>query len=345
MENYKSLNLPQGIVIALIILCSAFGVGLLWPVNSKVTDAQTKQTLDTKDLAAKTETQQRMEKFKASMLTSWQEQAKAKGMSYELPSHYRGATIEQAKLSPTQKVIALTFDDGPWPKSTAQILDILKANNIKATFFEIGQNLKNYPELGKRVVAEGHVIGNHTWHHWYHYLNPQAAAFEIESTTDLIYQTTGVKTNLFRPPGGIMRNGVVEYAKNKKYAIVMWSADSVDYSRPSVPRLIHNIMKETKPGGIVLMHDGGGNRSHTVEALPEVIKDLRNQGYSFVTIPELLELQDKDQKLITAKKHLPAKVQNIPTAKPQVPSPDQSTPTLTPQVQEQAPITPAANSQ
>jgi chitin deacetylase len=99
-----------------------------------------------------------------------------------------------------------------------------------------------------------------------------------------------------------MHNGVADYARNKKYAIIMWSADSVDYSRPPVARLIHNVMKEVKPGGIVLMHDGGGNRSHTVEALPQIISNLRKQGYRFVTIPELLEQQDKDQNAMTAKK-------------------------------------------
>ncbi|GEM_PF-264422 len=327
MENHKSLIWPQAIVVAILALCGAFGIGLLLPVNPKMSEAQTKQALDSKDLTAKTGTQQRIEKFKAMMLTSWQEQAKAKGISYNLPSHYQGATIEQAKLSPGQKVIALTFDDGPWPKSTAQILDILKENNIKATFFQIGQNLKNYPDLSKRVVAEGHVLGNHTWHHWYHYLNPQAAAFEIESTTNLIYQTTGVKTNLFRPPGGVMRNGVVDYAKHKNYAIIMWSDDSVDYSRPSVAKLVRTVMKEAKPGGIILMHDGGGNRSHTVEALPEIISNLRKQGYSFVTIPELLELQDKDQALAAAKKQVQNKDQNTTTDKKPTQSPDQNTTT------------------
>ena len=330
MENHKSLIWPQGILVALVALCSTFGIGLMLPISPKTSEAQTKQTIDLKDKAAETETQQRIEKLKAAMLTTWQQEAKIKGLSYAVPSRFLGATIDEAQLSPAQKVIALTFDDGPWPESTKQVLDILKKENIKATFFEIGQNLKLYPDLGKRVVSEGHVLGNHTWHHWYHYLNPQAAAFEIESTSNLIYQTTGVKTNLFRPPGGILRNGVYDYAKNKKYAVIMWSADSIDYSRPPVPRLIHNIMRESKPGGIVLMHDGGGNRSHTVEALPQIISTFRKQGYSFVTIPELLEMQekedvatakkqppDKDQDVTTAKKHSPAQNQNATTAKKQ----------------------------
>ncbi|MBC1242278.1 polysaccharide deacetylase family protein, partial [Nostoc sp. 2RC] len=145
------------------------------------------------------------------------------------------------------------------------VLDILKQNNIKATFFVVGQNVKNYPDLLRRVAAEGHAIGNHTWHHWYHFMNPQVAAYEVNNTTNLIYQTTGVKTDLFRPPGGMMNNGLVSYAKNNKYAVIIWSSDSMDYSRPSVPKLINNVFRLAKPGGIVLMHDGGGNRTQTIQ--------------------------------------------------------------------------------
>lgn len=303
MENHKSFAWPQGILLALAALCGSMSLGLILPINPNALQAQTKQTENLNNTAAKTQTEQSVEKLKAAMLTTWQQEAKAKGFAYAVPSRFQGATIMEAKLSKPEKVVALTFDDGPWAGNTIKVLDILKKNNIKGTFFVIGQNLQEHPEFAKRVVTEGHAIGNHTWHHWYHYMNPQAAAFEIDRTTDLIYQVTGVRTNLFRPPGGIMTNGVVSYAKNKKYAIVMWSADSIDYSRPGVPRLIHNIMREAKPGGIVLMHDGGGNRSHTVEALPEIISIFRKQGYKFVTVPELLELQDKeDQKAIASKK-------------------------------------------
>lgn len=133
-------------------------------------------------------------------------------------------------------------------------------------------------------------------------MSPQAAAYEIDRTEDIIFKTTGLKTNLFRPPGGVMHNGVVDYARNSKYAIILWSSDSVDYSRPDVPKLIDNVFREAKPGGIVLMHDGGGNRSRTVQALPEIIANFRNQGYRFVTIPELLQIQDKNQKFIVNKK-------------------------------------------
>lgn len=302
METNKSYVWSHGILIALVGFCASLSIGLVMPINPNASEAQTKEATNVKDTAAKVGTQQRIEKFKAAMLTTWQQEANVKGLSHAVPSRFQGAIINHAKLTKGEKVIALTFDDGPWAESTAQILDILKKNNIKATFFVVGQMLKTYPELGKRIAFEGHVLGNHTWHHWYHYFNPQAAAFEIDNTSNLIYQTTGVKTTLFRPPGGIMHNGVADYARNKKYAIVMWSADSVDYSRPGVPRLIRNVTKQSKPGGIVLMHDGGGNRSDTVEALPQIISHFRKQGYRFVTIPELLQMEDQELQLAAAKK-------------------------------------------
>ena len=302
MENNKSFLWPQGMLIALLALSASLSIGLMMLVKPNASEAQNQQSTNLNNIAAKAGTQRRIEGLKMMMLTTWQQEAKVKGFSHDVPSRFRGATIESAKLSQGQKVIALTFDDGPWPETTAQVLDILKENNIKGTFFVVGQNVKNYPDLVKRVVAEGHTIANHTWHHWYHFMNPQTAAYEIDNTTNLIYQTTGVKTNLFRPPGGMMHNGVAAYARSNKYAIIMWSSDSVDYSRPSVSKLINNVFRQAKPGGIVLMHDGGGNRSQTVQALPQIITNFRKQGYSFVTIPELLEMQDKDQKLIANKK-------------------------------------------
>lgn len=302
MENSKSFFWSQGIIIALLALASSLSLGLMMPINPKASEVKSDISINSNSELPRIETTQRIEQLKSAMLGTWQQQAKAKGLAYNVPERFQGVTIAEAKLSQGQKVIALTFDDGPWPTSTANVLDILKKNNIKATFFVVGQMLKNHPDLGVRIVTEGHVIANHTWTHRYHFMNPQVAAYEVESTSDLIFQTTGVKTTLFRPPGGIMNNGVAAYARNQKYTIVMWSADSVDYSNPGLPRLISNVTRASKPGGIVLLHDGGGNRSRTVQALPQIISHFKKQGYSFVTVPELLEMQNKDQKLMTAKK-------------------------------------------
>jgi peptidoglycan-N-acetylglucosamine deacetylase len=292
VENNRSFFGIQGILIAILGVTGSLSIAFMILFKTNTSDAQIKNvSVKNKDIAANVKTQQQLEEFKTEMLTSWQQVAQAKGFSTDVPSKFQGMVINAAKLPPEKKVIALTFDDGPWPNSTAQVLDILKKNNIKSTFFVVGQNVKNYPDLAKRVVTDGHVIANHTWHHWYHHMNAQTAAYEVANTTDIIYKTTGVKTSLFRPPGGNMRNGVAAYAKSNKYAVIMWSSDSIDYSRPGVPRLINNIFREAKPGGIVLMHDGGGDRAHTVKALPEIISRFRKQGYEFVTVPELLEME------------------------------------------------------
>ena len=302
MDDNKSFFGLQKILVTLLVLSGSVSVSTMMLIKSSSSNAQSTENINVNNQPSKVGIQQQIEELKATMLKSWQQQVQTKSFSYTVPLRFQGAIVDAAKLAPEQKVIALTFDDGPWPESTGQVLDILKKNQIKGTFFLIGQNVKNYPGLVKREIAEGHVIGNHTWHHWYQFLNPQAAAYEIDHTADLIYQVTGIKTNLFRPPGGIMHNGVASYARNSKYAIIRWSSDSVDYSHPAVPKLINNVFRKAKPGGIVLMHDGGGNRSKTVQALPEIIANFRKQGYRFVTIPELLEMQDKDQKLTANKK-------------------------------------------
>lgn len=220
----------------------------------------------------------------------------------EVPKPFQGTIIYQAKLKANEKVIALTFDDGPSPKNTAQILEILKKNNIKATFFMVGQMVKYFPQVAKQVAADGHVIGNHTWHHWYFQMDGATASSEIDRTADIIYKTTGEKTTLFRPPGGFLNNGLAQYAKNEKYAVMMWSEQSGDAERrsPQVPGLVTNVLKQAKPGAIVLLHDGGGNRSKSVKALPEMIAGLKAQGYRFVTIPQLLEMQAQEQSAVTA---------------------------------------------
>ena len=219
-----------------------------------------------------------------------------------IPKPFEGTIVYQAKLKANEKVIALTFDDGPSPKNTAQILEILKKNNIKATFFMVGQMVKYFPQVAKQVAADGHVIGNHTWHHWYFQMDGATASSEIDRTADIIYKTTGEKTTLFRPPGGFLNNGLAQYAKNEKYAVMMWSEQSGDAERrsPQVPMLVKNVLKQAKPGAIVLLHDGGGNRSKSVKALPEMIAGLKAQGYRFVTIPQLLEIQAQEQSVVTA---------------------------------------------
>jgi len=216
--------------------------------------------------------------------------------TFAVAQRFQGNIIRQVNLKSEKKVIALTFDDGPWPNTTPQVLNILKENNIKATFFLIGRNLKNFPQIGQQVVIQGHAIGNHTWHHWRHPMSEFTAASEIKDTAAFIYETTGVKTSLFRPPNGFLHNGLADYARKQKDVVVLWSIDSGDWHRRrvSVEGLVNKVLKEAKPGAIVLMHDGGGDRSKTVLALPQIIGQLTQLGYQFVTVPELLQMQDQE---------------------------------------------------
>lgn len=216
--------------------------------------------------------------------------------SFSVPQEFRGRIVRKVNPISDKKVIALTFDDGPSPNSTPQILDILKKHKIKATFFLIGNNLKNFPELGQELVAEGNAIGNHTWHHFRRLMNEFTATQEIEDTATLIYETTGVKTSLFRPPNGFLYNGLVDYAQKRKDAVILWSVDSNDWrgQKVSVDYIVDKVLENIQPGAIILMHDGGGDRSHTVQALPKIIDEITQRGYEFVTIPELLQMGDRE---------------------------------------------------
>ncbi|MEG4803943.1 polysaccharide deacetylase family protein [Microcoleus sp. ARI1-B5] len=219
---------------------------------------------------------------------------KEQRLTFVPPEQFQGTTVFEGKVQDSEKVIALTVDDGPWPETTEQMLDIFKQNDVKATFFWIGKSLESSPEIARRVVAEGHAIGNHTWHHWYDPMDAATAANEIDRTAKLIYETTGVKTSFFRPPGGVLNNGLAKYAKEQNYSVVMWSVTSADTDPRAQPSaFVENVLKGAKPGAIVLMHDGGGDRSRTIKALPEMIAGLKQQGYRFVTVPELLEMQEQ----------------------------------------------------
>jgi peptidoglycan-N-acetylglucosamine deacetylase len=219
--------------------------------------------------------------------------------TFSVLPQFQGNIVRQVKMSSDQKVVALTFDDGPTPNITPQVLSILKQNNIKATFFLIGKNLKNFPKIAQQIVADGHALGNHTWHHWRKLMMEFTASQEIEDTAALMYKVTGVQTALFRPPNGFLNNGLVDYALKQKNAVVLWSLDSGDWhgSHTSVDGLVKRVVEGVKPGGIILMHDGGGDRTRTVQALPKIIEQLTARGYKFVSVPELLQMQNLDRKI------------------------------------------------
>lgn len=224
-----------------------------------------------------------------------------------LPSSY---VIQRAGTLPHK--IALTFDDGPDPEWTPQILDILKAKHVPGTFFIIGENAEMSPKLVQREVAEGHDVGNHTFTHPNLGDSPPAiVALELNATQRLFEALTGHSMRLFRAPyfGDAEPTTAdelvpIEIAQNMGYLSVGLHVDAEDWQRPGVDAIVNNVVagiEGTNPerkGQVVLLHDGGGERSETVAALPRIIDGLRAQGYQFVTVSELAGLT-RDQTMPT----------------------------------------------
>jgi Predicted xylanase/chitin deacetylase len=185
--------------------------------------------------------------------------------------------------------IALTFDDGPSPFYTAQILDILKSYHIHATFFEIGLNVEQYPAITRAVQAGGNVIGNHSWNHPdLTTLSAESLRWQIETTSTMIQTVTGRKPLLIRPPYGSINAYVHTQLVQMGHLPVLWNIDTVDWSRPGTSYIINMVLTQARNGSIILMHDGGGNRSQTVAALPTIISTLQSRGFKFVTVQEMI---------------------------------------------------------
>ena len=195
--------------------------------------------------------------------------------------------------------VALTFDDGPDPQWTPEILDILKAEHVPATFFIIGSDGMQYPSLLKRIYREGHEIGNHTWSHPdISQLSPPQLRMELNMTERLFAAQLGVKPLLFRPPYAIDVEPEVdddarpiEIAHAMGYLTVGSKIDPQDWAfapKRSADQILDGVLAELDKGNIILLHDGGGDREETVRALPMIIHELRDRGYSFVSISKLL---------------------------------------------------------
>lgn len=189
-----------------------------------------------------------------------------------------------------KKKIALTFDDGPHPKNTEKILDILDKYDVSATFFIVGVNAKNYPDTLKQVAKRGHEIGNHTYSHIIlKDKSKDTVNNELLSAEKEIEQITGGKTNLLRPPCGIYDNNTVNFAVENGYKVVLWNIDTHDWAHSSVESIVNSIEKNVKGGDIVLFHDYVSGKNNTKEALEIIIPKLKKQGYEFVTVSELLQ--------------------------------------------------------
>ncbi|GIP32499.1 polysaccharide deacetylase family protein [Paenibacillus sp. J2TS4] len=193
---------------------------------------------------------------------------------------------------PAVKKVSLTYDDGPDDRWTPQILDVLKAHQVKAAFFCVGWRIQRYPDVLKRIVQEGHIVANHTWNHPNLTKLPvNEVKNEIVRTEDEINRLVGRRTALFRPPYGALSDQVVKTILAMNYKIILWDVDSLDWSGLTAEQVATNILSHAHPGAIILQHSAigiGGSLQNTVNALPYTIETLRKQGYSFATLPELL---------------------------------------------------------
>ncbi|MBP2651616.1 MAG: polysaccharide deacetylase [Firmicutes bacterium] len=195
--------------------------------------------------------------------------------------------------SEQDKMVALTFDDGPEEHWTPKILDILKEKKVKATFFVIGEEALKHPTMLKRIYSEGHVIGNHTFDHInLKKADSQQINQQLEECDSVIYNIIGETPKFVRPPFGF-HNQVVDdvvYAKNK--IIILWSIDTKDWTGKDTSTVEASVVSKMQNGYIVLQHDGASPKlAGSVEALPDIIDRLKDKGYTFVTVAELLNTQ------------------------------------------------------
>ena len=205
----------------------------------------------------------------------------------------------------SRPIVALTFDDGPHPDLTPRLLDILRQQGVRATFYVIGRNVETYPDIARRIVAEGHEIANHSWSH------PALTSIgagrlnsEIANTSQVIQRVTGRRPTNMRPPYGAINDRVrASILRDHGLDVIMWSVDPLDWKRPGAEVVRRRLVEGATPGGILLAHD---IHPGTIEAMPGTIQDLKAKGYGFATVSQLLALQESKLAASPAQKPQPA---------------------------------------
>ena len=185
--------------------------------------------------------------------------------------------------------IAMTFDDGPSATLTPKLLDLLAAHHIKATFFVIGENVAEHPEIVARAAREGHEIANHSWSHPnFGKMSDESVRRQLQQTDDAIKSATGKRPTLLRPPYGSITAREKRWIHDEfGYDIILWDVDPYDWKRPGPAVVRARILKETRPGSIVLSHD---IHPGTIEAMPSTFEELEAKGFKFVTVSELIRM-------------------------------------------------------
>jgi peptidoglycan/xylan/chitin deacetylase (PgdA/CDA1 family) len=187
----------------------------------------------------------------------------------------------------------MTFDDGPSAEYTPRLLDLLKARHLKATFFLVGKNVEAHPDLVRRIIAEGHEVGDHTWDHpQLSKLSDAQATDDIEKTQDAIRAACGVTPVLLRPPyGALNKPEHVWIPQRLKLNVIYWSVDTEDWKNPGAATITQRVLAGARPGAIILQHDIHGQ---TIDAMPAALDGLITKGYHLVTVSELIKMESPD---------------------------------------------------
>ena len=212
--------------------------------------------------------------------------------SVNLPSgQFSSSKISYSRVSTSQPYIAMTFDDGPHPQNTPRLLDILRERNIKATFYVVGRLTKRYPHLVRRMVAEGHEIGNHTTNHPnLSKMSKAAVRKELNTGRDSIIAASGIKPRTMRPPYGALTSSQRSWIfQEYGYPTILWDVDPEDWKKPGASVVSSRILNGTRNGSIVLAHD---LHKSTIDAMPAAFDGLLRKGYKFVTVSQLLTLNN-----------------------------------------------------
>lgn len=189
-----------------------------------------------------------------------------------------------------EKKVCLTFDDGPDSINTMKALNILKQNNVKASFFFIGENVKLYPNTVKEAYSDGNLVLSHSYSHpELTKLNERDIDKQLQMTEKEIYKAIGKRPAIIRPPYGDVNQNVIDILSKSNYKAVLWSIDTLDWSQKEKANIVNNVVNNIRPGDIILMHTTEDKKA-TIEALPEIITKLKEKGYSFVTLDELLNV-------------------------------------------------------
>jgi peptidoglycan/xylan/chitin deacetylase (PgdA/CDA1 family) len=197
----------------------------------------------------------------------------------------RMSEVPRSGVAPGDKVVALTFDDGPDPTYTPQVLGVLKDLQVAATFFMIGWEADASPDLVRQTAAAGDGIGNHTWNHAdLTRLGDAGFRAQVDRTNELLGSLTGRRISCVRPPEGHVSKDAVRRLASRGLTAVLWSDDPRDWTRPGTSAIVQRVLAQAAPGAIIELHDGGGDRSETVQALPAIVEDLQAQGYRLAPI-------------------------------------------------------------